>query len=287
MQSTTGVSVEDSYRLCESIARGSNFYNGFRLLPPQKHRALSAIYAFMRQCDDIADTDASLTEKKEKFGLWRTAFERAMQGDFSSHPTLPALRDAIEKYQIPPELFQKLIDGTEMDLVASRYATFEDLYQYCYHVASVVGLICIRLFGYQEDGARKRAEECGIAFQLTNILRDIKEDFQKDRIYLPQEDLRRFEYTEEDLANEIEDERFFALMKFEAERAKTYYEKARTLVTLIDRDSRPAFWAMFLSYRLILRHIEQRKFPVFRERVKLNQPDKVGILLKSLVKMVG
>src|SRR5262249_22241363 len=161
------------------------------------------------------------------------------------------------------------------------------LLNYCYHVASVVGLISICLFGYEEEKrAKECAEACGIAFQLTNILRDVKEDFQNDRVYLPQEDLRRFNYSEREFANEIEDERFYALMQFQTERAIEYYEKASPLVQLIHRDSRAAFWTMYLSYRTILQRIQDRNFPIYLERVRLSNGQRLGIVLKALTKFV-
>lgn len=287
MQTTTSLSVEDSYRLCENAARNSSFYNGFRLLPARKHRALSAIYAFMRRCDDISDSPANVEEKKIKFKEWRDLFAQAMDGNYFADPSLPALKDAIREYKIPVSLFYQLIDGTEMDLTTTHYDTFEHLYRYCYHVASVVGLVCICLFGFQDSQANECAEACGIAFQLTNILRDIKEDFQNDRIYLPQEDLVRFNYSDVDLANEIVDDRFYALMKFETERTKSYYEKARPLVGLIERDSRAGFWTMFLSYETLLHHIIEQGYPVFRVRVRLRKSEKLGILFKALTKTVS
>lgn len=175
-----------------------------------------------------------------------------------------------------------------MDLSASRYETFEELLKYCYHVASVVGLISICLFGYEEEKrAKECAEACGIAFQLTNILRDVKEDFQNNRVYLPQEDLRRFDYSERELANQTKDERFYALMQFETDRAMLYYENASPLVYLIHRDSRAAFWTMYLSYRAILRRIQNRNFPIFLERVRLSNAQRLGIMLQALTKFVA
>jgi phytoene synthase len=280
--------IENSYKLCEQIARKSNFYAGFRLLPALKFRSFSAVYAFMRLCDDISDEPAPLEDKAERFRIWRNTFDRAMEGDGTAHPTFPALIDTVRRYRIPAPLFHQLIDGTEMDLTTSRYETFEQLLNYCYHVASVVGLISIRLFGYEEEArAQQCAEACGIAFQLTNILRDVKEDLQNNRVYIPQEDLRRFDYSERELANETSDQRFYALMQFEMDRAMLYYEKASPLINLIHRDSRAAFWTMYLSYHTILRRIRDRNFPIFLERVRLSNGQRLGIVLKALTKFVA
>lgn len=276
--------LEESYRLCDVSARKSNFYSGFRLLPARKHRAMSAVYAFLRQCDDISDTDGSIEDKRKEFGRWRMLFEEALKGESMAAPTLPALGDTVRKFEIPPEYFIQLMEGTQMDLTIASYATFEDLYRYCYHVASVVGLICIHIFGFHDPRAKECAEACGIAFQLTNILRDIKEDLQRGRLYLPAEDLDRFKVSPEDLRRETRDARFTGLMKFEADRARTYYEKAAPLTDLLDRDSRAAFRAMFESYRSLLKHIENKNFDVFSARVRLRKDEKLGIMLRALVK---
>ena len=283
MKDSASPSLDVAYRHCESIARGSNFYAGLRLLPPRKRRALSAVYAFMRLCDDISDEEGSATEKHEQFLQARDMFDLAMGQELTSHTTLLALRDAIHTYHIPVGYFHKVIDGTEMDLTTSSYQTFEQLYQYCYHVASVVGLICIHIFGFQDDQAPKYAVSCGIAFQLTNILRDIWEDLQRNRVYLPVEDLRRFSYTEEELRNKVINDHFRALMAFEVGRVRAYYAEARPLLKLIEKDSRPAFWAMFESYQTILRRIEQRGYDVLCERVRLQRGDKWRIAVKALL----
>lgn len=284
MAEVSTAQLQASYRLCEAFARKSNFYSGFRLLPGRKHRALSAVYAFLRQCDDISDTDGSVDEKIKEFARWKALFEDAMRGGITDVPTFPALRDAVQAFEIPLEYFFKLMEGTQMDLTISTYATFDDLYRYCYHVASVVGLICIHIFQFREPKAIECAEACGIAFQLTNILRDIKEDLQRGRLYLPAEDLSRFQYTTDDLENETRDSRFSALMKFEADRAREYYEKAAPLTAMLERDSRSAFLAMFESYRSLLKHIEKNNYDVFTRRVRLRKDEKIGIMLRALVK---
>jgi phytoene synthase len=276
--------LEISYRDCEDLARASNFYSGFRLLPKRKRQALSAVYAFLRQCDDISDEEGSAAEKKQLFTHWRACFDQAMQGDAAYHTTLPALCDAVQAFRIPVDYFYKLIDGTEMDLTRTSYPTFDDLYQYCYHVASIVGLICLHIFGFRETQAKDLAEACGVAFQLTNILRDIKEDLQRDRVYLPLEDLQRFNYSQDDLRREVMDERFRALMAFEVERARSFYVKAHPLVGMLERDSRPAFWAMFESYQSILHNIEQQGYNVLGHRIGLRPQDRLRVVLKALMK---
>jgi len=284
MNQTPNPQLEESYRLCDAFARKSNFYSGFRLLPARKHRALSAVYAFMRHCDDISDTDGSIEEKKQEFSRWKAQFEAAIKDGSFAVPTLPALRDAIQTFAIPQNYFLQLMEGTQMDLTVTAYKTFEELYRYCYHVASVVGLICIHIFEFQDPRAVDCAEACGVAFQLTNILRDVKEDLQRGRVYLPDEDLLRFGYTAAELAQGVQDERFRSLMKFEAERAVSYYEKAAPLTPMLASDSRSAFRAMFDSYRLLLRHIEQNNYDVLSRRAKLRKDEKLGIMLRALLK---
>lgn len=284
MSEDSAAQLAASYRLCDTFAQKSNFYSGFRLLPSRKHRALSAVYAFLRQCDDISDTDGSVEEKKQEYAKLKLLFEDAMNNGSTAVPTFPALRDAIRAYDIPLEYFSQLMEGTQMDLTTTAYGTFEELYRYCYHVASVVGLICIHIFRFQDPRAKECAEACGIAFQLTNILRDIKEDLQRGRIYLPAEDLQRFGYTPEDLRREVRDSRFTGLMKFEADRAGSYYEKAASLTDMLERDSRAAFRAMFDSYHSLLKHIEKNNYDVLSRRVRLRTDEKIGIMLRALVR---
>ena len=275
--------LEKCYRNCEAIARESSFYRGFSLLPASKRRAFSAVYAFMRHSDDISDDEGLREEKEIEFARWRSQLNDALDGRIEDHPTLPALRDTVERYQIPREYLVRVVQGTEMDLTNTRYQTFEDLRQYCYSVASVVGLICIQIFGYRGDDARECAEACGVAFQLTNIMRDLKEDLERDRIYLPQEDLERFHYSSEDLQRQLQNECYHALMSFQDHRAGEYYAKAWPLVEMIEPDSRRAFRAIFNSYHTILTRIRNRNYDVFSGRVRLRTVDKVAILVKAFL----
>jgi len=271
------------YAKCQDIARASNFYSGLRLLPSKKRLALAAVYAFMRQCDDISDNDGNPAYKQKQFSQTRAALDKALQLGLTDSPVLWALRDTVQTFGIPVEYFHRVIEGTEMDLTTKNYQTFEELYHYCYLVASVVGLICIEIFGYRDVQAKEHAIACGVAFQLTNILRDLREDLERDRVYLPLEDLHRFNYTKEDIRNRLVDDRFRSLMAFEVQRTKKYYDEAKRLVSLLDRDSRPAFWAMMESYQTILWHIEKRGYDVLDERVRLQPRDKWRIALKSLL----
>ena len=274
--------LNDSYRRCQELARSSSFYAGLRLLPSSKRRALTAVYAFMRQCDDISDTEGNEAEKRQRFVQIRRRLDLALAGDFAKDETLPALRDTIGLFQIPTHYFHQVIDGTEMDLTCSTYATFEELHRYCYHVASVVGLICIHIFGFRDPRANEYAIDCGIAFQLTNILRDIREDLDRNRIYLPLEDLQRFNYSEWDLRRQVKNDCFQALMAFEIDRTESYYSKASALIGLLERDSRRAFTAMFEGYWTLLQRIKKHSSSVLDKRLRLNATDRLRVAIKAL-----
>ena len=272
-----------SYRSAEAVARSrSNFYYSFVVLPLEKRRAFCAVYAFMRHCDDISDGDASTEDRKKMLRDWRSQLDSAYSGSSSGNPILPAFHDTVRSFSIPVEYFHWIIDGAEMDFNTHQYETFDALYKYCFNVASAVGLVCIQIFGFDEERAKKYAEQCGIAFQLTNILRDIKEDAERGRIYIPTEDLEKFGYSAEELHQGVLDERFRKLMKFETERAREYYTSARKLLPLVEKPSKPALWAMIEIYQRILDKIVQRQFDVFRDRVHLAGSEKVGIALKAL-----
>jgi phytoene synthase len=262
-------------------AQARNFYYAFAVLPVDRRNALCAVYAFMRYCDDISDGGAALSDKRALLEAWRGALAAAYDGEYGDSRILPAFHDTVRRFNIPRAYFDALIDGAQMDLTVRRYETFDELYQYCYRVAGVVGLVCIEIFGYQDERARGYAESCGIAFQLTNILRDVREDGALGRIYLPQEDLRRFGYAEEELLRGEVNERFLRLMEFEVARAREYYQRALPLVPLIERGSRPALRAMMAIYAGILDRIEQSGYDVFAERAQLSHWEKVGIAARA------
>jgi len=276
--------LSGSYRCAEEVARrrARNFYYSFVVLPPEKRRALCAVYAFMRYCDDISDGLSAPGEKRKMLGMWRAQLDDAVAGKFEGSPILPAFHDTVQAFSIPPDYFHWIIDGAEMDLTVDHYESFDDLYKYCFNVASAVGLVCLQIFGYAEERAKKLAEQCGIAFQLTNILRDIKEDAAMGRVYLPAEDLRQFAYPVEDLRAGVFDARFRRLMSFEAGRAAEYYVRARNLLPLVDAASRPALWAMMEIYRRLLKRIVRRQFDVFSDGIHLSSSEKTAIALRAL-----
>jgi squalene synthase HpnC/squalene synthase HpnD len=282
--------IEASYAECRRVARraASNFYYAFFMLPRAKRDALCALYAFMRLVDDVSDADTSATRSQEgvasrraALARWRNLLDQAVAGESLRHPILPAFADTLRRYQIPPRYFHDLISGAEMDLTETRYATFERLREYCYRVAGTVGLTCLSVFGSDNPHAPELAERLGIAFQLTNILRDVRSDLALGRIYLPEEDLTRFGCSAEDLARGIVTANVRELLRLQAERAWHLYGEGASLVGRIHPDSRAALWALIRIYSSLLARIEERDFDVFSGRVRLTTPEKTTILIRS------
>jgi phytoene synthase len=301
--SPTASQIAVAYSVCRSITRAAakNFYYAFLVLPTAKRQALCAVYAYMRRCDDIADDfKIPALERRQRLDAWLDAFHRSEAGHPTDDPVLLALTDTQRRYKIPVELLDQLAYGTGMDIqdgeTASApgsaelqvlYRTFSDLRQYCYRVASVVGLVSIRIFGYRDPAAEALAENLGLAFQLTNIIRDIQEDADMGRIYLPAEDLERFKIGPDDFRQSTIPERLRWLLAAEADRAREYYISARELMTLIDEDSQPALWVLVTIYRRLLEKISDRKYDVFGKKISLTVREKVVILGKGLVKRLA
>ena len=274
-------SVSESYEHCIRIAKtqARNFYFSFICLPAPKRAAMCAIYAFMRQSDDISDDGGP--DRDTRMAAWRKELDRALQGEYGESLLWPAFHDAVQRYSIPAQYFHELIDGTVMDLEPRVYETFEETYRYCYHVASVVGLVCIHVFGFSDARAKELAVYNGVAFQLTNILRDLREDAQMGRVYLPREDLLRFGYSEDDLRAGRETDAFYAMMRFEVDRAREYYDRAAQLTEMIDADSRPCLVAMRKIYGGILDRIVAQKYDVFRQRARVSTLRKLMIAYEA------
>jgi 15-cis-phytoene synthase len=293
----TASQLDVAYSVCRHIARSAakNFYYGFVILPRRKRNAISAVYAFMRRCDDIADDNTlSPNDRRNQLAEWLDKVHRALASQPTDDPVLLALADAQRRYQIPLGLLDQLAYGTAADLeqeappdphapLMPRYQTFEDLRQYCYGVASVVGLVCIRIFGYHDPAAEPLAERCGLAFQLTNIIRDIKEDVAMGRVYLPSQDLAQFELRAADLASP-EPARIRPLLAMEADRARECYRAGEELIPLVNEDSQPALWVLVTIYRRLLEKITQRQYDVFSERVRLPVREKLTILGKGFAR---
>ncbi len=287
-----------AYAQCRAIARreAKNFYYAFVALSLPKRNAICAIYAFMRQADDLADDESvSIEERRVRLDAWIGAWRAASAGAETRDPVFVAVRDATVRYRIAPTLLDELVAGVTMDLDSAggdapdTYATFTDLYRYCYLVASVVGLVCIRIFGYSDQRAEKLAEETGIAFQLTNILRDVAEDAGRNRVYLPLEDLRAHGVELEGLLKRqpgvgpTDAER--ALLKEIGQRAERYYASAEALMPLVDKESRPALGVLVEIYHALLKKIEGAEYDVFSQRASVPTIEKVRILAIGMVKM--
>ncbi|HLK31628.1 MAG TPA: phytoene/squalene synthase family protein [Terriglobales bacterium] len=283
-----------AYGACRRIARSAakNFYYAFLALPRHKRDALSAVYAFMRHSDDLSDAPGLMAQERlARLADWRNQLHSVLAGGGSDEPVLLALADTVRAFQIRSELLDALVEGTMMDVremldgpgLKLSFQTFDQLYNYCYHVASVVGLICIRIFGYEDATAEKLAEQCGVAFQLTNIIRDVKEDASMGRIYLPQEDLAMFGLSASALR--VPDaNRLRPVLELEAERARGYYRAADQLIPLVEQDSQPALWVLVTIYRRLLEKISRRGYDVFRERIRLSRAEKLTILTRGLAR---
>jgi phytoene synthase len=274
--------LQPSYAYCERIARreAGNFYHAFQVLPRPQRRAMCALYAFMRVTDDLADGRGSADEKRSALKQWRNDLHAAFAG-VDRHPCHAALRHTLTRFAVPIEYLDDVIDGCELDLASVRMPDFAALYRYCYRVASAVGLACIHVWGFRDAAAKVHAEHAGIAFQLTNILRDLPEDAARGRLYLPADDLERFGCRPNSLTDPT-DPAFHRLMRFEADRARTYYDSGEQLIAFLDAPGRAVFQVMLRTYRGLLDEIARRGFDVFRERVRLSPWRKAALVLRAL-----
>jgi 15-cis-phytoene synthase len=313
-----------AYSVCKGITRraAKNFYYAFMVLPRRKREALCAVYAFMRRCDDITDDPTlSLPERRQKLDTWLDALHRAQQGQPTDDAILLALTDSQRRHSIPAGLLDELALGTAMDVMPPeepggypnvgapllagvarsvdfdpasgesttptltvQYKTFEDLRLYCYRVASVVGLVCIHVFGYRDPDAEPLAEQCGLAFQLTNIIRDVKEDAAMGRVYLPEEDLSKFNLSASDLLATPDPARFKPLLALEADRAREFYASGDALIPFVSEDSQPALWVLINIYRALLEKIAAKQYDVFTAKISLTTWEKLRILAKGFRK---
>ncbi len=277
--SNSQVSLDESYMQCVNVTkeRAANFHFAFKVLPEPRYRGICALYAFSRLADDISDDEADLEKARENTRAWRAMFDKALVGDTSAHPILPAVADTMRRYTIPPVYMHELLAGTEMDSDKNRYEKWDDTYLYCYRVASVIGMMTIHVFGFTGEQAIPLAEKTGIAFQMTNILRDLAEDAGRNRIYLPLEDLRALNVSEEELIASKDSPKLRALVKFELERTKKFYEAGRELVPLIVPESRNALGSLVAIYQRLLLEIERREYDVWTERVSLSTAEKLKL----------
>ena len=298
------MTIPEAYGVCREIAKreAKNFYYAFRVLPRHKSDAMCAIYAFMRRADDLADDEStSIEQRRIAMAEWVASWRAARNGAPTEDAVFLALNDAQRRFAIPDQLLEELVQGTTMDLepqaseikpaAVQTYATFDELYRYCYLVASVVGLVCIRVFGYTDPRAEKLAEETGVAFQLTNILRDVKEDAERGRIYLPLDLMAQFQVTEDRIhalsSGASMESRERALLGEIGNRAERYYASADLLLPMIDADSRAALWVLVTIYHGLLKKIERSGYEVFSQRISVATPRKLGILAQGAAKSLG
>ena len=292
-----------AYSVCKGITRTSakNFYYAFLVLPRRKRQALCAVYAFMRRCDDIADDPTlALPDRRQKLDTWLDALHRAQQGEPTDDAILLALTDAQRRFAIPAGLLDELAHGTAMDVeqeensaqttsapgLTIQYRTFQDLRLYCYRVASVVGLVCIHIFEYRDPAAEPLAERCGLAFQLTNIIRDVKEDASMGRVYLPEEDLAKFQISGSELLTTPDPARFRPVLALEADRAREFYSSGDALIPYVAEDSQPALWVLVTIYRSLLEKIAEKQYDVFAAKISLSTSEKLRILAKGFLKRI-
>ncbi|MSQ24723.1 MAG: squalene synthase HpnD [Dehalococcoidia bacterium] len=271
--------LQAAYRHCRQIARtqARNFYFAFLPLPQRQRQAIYAVYAFSRACDDYADEPIPLEQKQALLDQQRRRLHDCYAGN-PEGPVFTALADVVRTYRIPRQHFDDLLDGVVMDLTVRRYQTFDSLRDYCYHVASVVGLICLEIFGYTDPKAKEYAVDLGIAMQLVNIMRDVKEDIERDRVYLPLDELARFEYYEDDLRYGVMDERFLPLMRFQAARARGYFASGAKLLPLVPRRTRVCPATLQGLYSSLLTRMEQQGYNVHQERVRLSTSKKLYLV---------
>ena len=273
-----GASLDADYEHCAQVTRRSrsSFYYAFILLPPERRRALHAVYAFCRFTDDIAD-DEAIREPALLLKRWREELDRVYSGA-PTRALFRALADSARRFKIPRELFEEIINGVEMDLSRKRYQTWEELRPYCYRVASALGLICIEIFGYSNPSAKLYAENLGLALQLTNIMRDVREDAERGRIYLPLEDLARFNVSENEILGGVYSPNFVRLMDFEARRARELYALAQSELAPEDRATLLTAEAMRLIYAALLERIINSNYRVLDRRHRLSAPHKLYLV---------
>ena len=275
--------LELAYADCQQLTRreAKNFYYAFVTLPLEKRKAIYAAYAFCRHCDDSVDEAASPEEKLSALDYLRSSLTQAYQGQAPT-PMFLALADAADRYSIPEEYFQEIIQGVESDLVKTRYQDFDELRQYCYRVASVVGLVCLQIFQYRDDSARAYAVDLGLAMQLTNIMRDVREDWGMGRVYLPQDEMARFGYTEEQLGAGVRNDAFVQLLRFQGERAREYFRSGFRLLPYLSRRSRACPAVLGAIYSRVLDRIEASGYDVLGEqRIALSTGEKARITARA------
>ena len=268
------MTIKESYAYCRQVSRtrAKNFYYSFVLLSGEQRDAMCAIYAFMRYCDDLSDEPGTATLAVMR--QWRADLVAALDGRFTGHPVWPAFHDTVVRYRIPHRYFHEMIDGVSSDLEPHRMESFEELYHYCYQVASVVGLTIVHIFGFEDQRALILAEKCGVAFQLTNIIRDVKEDRELGRVYLPG-------------IEKLEGEAFRQQLREYAARARAYYTESMPLVEMVHRESQASLWALVQIYYRLLGKIEKSDFDVMTRRIRLTTAEKLWVVVLAALRKIA
>ena len=273
----------EKYCQQKAAQSGSSFYYSFLFLPPERRRAITALYAFCREVDDVVDETSDAQVARVTLDWWRKEVAQMLAGQ-PGHPVTQALQPHLQAFDIRGEHLLAVIDGMEMDLTQTRYLDFVALDRYCWHVASVVGLMSARIFGYSDERTLQYAEKLGLAFQLTNIIRDVGEDARRGRIYLPVSELQQFGVPASDILNAKHSERFEALMRFQTERAQRYYDEALALLPAQDRRPQRAGLIMAAIYRALLVEIERDGFRVLQHRISLTPLRKLWLAWKTWIR---
>ena len=276
------IDLELAYEACRTITRreAKNFYYAFLTLPAAKRRAIYAAYAFCRHCDDSVDDEGTADAKLTALANLQSNLDATYSGH-APGPVFLALADVAKHYDIPQDYFREVILGVESDLFKNRFKNFDELREYCYRVASVVGLICLQIFGYEDDDAKECAIDLGLAMQLTNIIRDVREDLDMGRVYLPQDEMARFGYSEEDLRKGVRNQAFLGLMRFQAQRAREYFDRGFKLLPYLSRRSRACPAVMGALYSRVLDRIEASDYDVLDSRISLGKAEKIRITAQT------
>ena len=280
--------LERAYRECQQTTRraAKNFYYAFLTLPPADRQAIYVVYSFCRYCDDAVDSETSADRQAETLHQLGAALTNSYAGQAET-PVFLALADVARRYAIPEQYFREVLAGVESDLTTDRYRDFAELRQYCYRVAAVVGLICLQIFGYRDDRAKEYAIDLGLAMQLTNICRDVKEDWEMGRVYLPQEELAQFGYTEAELAAGICNAAFGELMRFQVRRAREYFARGRELLPYLTPRSRACPAALGGIYGKVLDRIEDADYDVLHRRVQVSTAAKLRVMAQAWLSCIA
>jgi len=279
--------LSDAYHKCEQLVKSqtTSFFLASKTLPYHKRRAVYAVYAFCRVCDDVVDNDNDIREKTIALNKIKSSIRSVHKID-SRNPIIFALKDVIGQYNIPVEYFEELIIGMESDLNLVRFNNFDELKLYCYRVASTVGLICLNIFGYQDEKCKDLATDLGIAMQLTNIIRDIKEDFELNRIYIPKEDFENTGYTYNELLNSQTNDNFHKLIYLQIFRAEKYFNRSKSLQELVSKDSKTCVGLIADVYIKLLNHMNKTPNLILKKRTSLTFTDKISLIIKCYISII-